>query len=190
MKEIRVSNRYAKSILALSIERDELENVRQDMALVGQVLKENNDLMLALKSPIIKSDTKKNVLHKIFADQVGEMLINFMDILVRKGREHLLFDISNEFLRQYKALKNISTVHVTTAIASDDAQRAEIMSFIERTKTSFGITGTIEINEKVNPEIMGGFIIQAGDLQIDHSVRRKFDDLRSEFSKNPYISQL
>jgi len=190
MKEIRVSNRYAKSILSLGIERNELENIRQDLALVGDVINENRELAVALKSPIIKSDTKNNILKSVFAGKVGETVMLFMDILVRKGREHLLFDICKEFLRQYKALKNISTVHVTTAIASDEAQRAEILSFIERAKSSFGITGTIEIDEKVNPELVGGFIIQAGDLQIDHSVRRKFDDLRSEFSKNPYISQL
>lgn len=190
MKELRVSHRYAKSILSMAIERNELENVRQDMALVGQVLNENGDLMLALKSPIIKSDTKNNVLNSIFAGKVGEMAMSFMAILVRKGREHLLFDISKEFEHQYKTLKNITTIQVVTAIPVDEELRSEINAFIKRHSADLGITGETDIKEIVRPEIMGGFIIQAGDLQIDHSVRRKFDDLKSEFSKNPYIAQI
>lgn len=190
MKETRVSNRYAKSILTLGIERNELENILQDLDLVGNTINENRELASALNSPIIKGDTKNNILKSIFAGKVGETVMTFMDILVRKGREHLLFDICKEFTRQYKELKNITTVHVTTAVESDDSLRGEIREFIERAKSSLGISGTIEIKEKVRPEIVGGFIIQAGDLQIDHSVRRKFDDLRSEFSKNPYIPQI
>lgn len=190
MKEIRVSHRYASSILNLGIERNELENVRQDMELIQATMSENRELALALKSPIIKPDTKAKILKSIFSEKVGEMVLTFLDILVKKGREYLLFDICKAFNRQYKQLKNITTVVVTTAVPAGDEMRKSIGDFIEKAKSNLSITGEIEINEVVNPEIIGGFIIQAGDLQLDHSVKRKFDDLRIEFSKNPYIAEL
>lgn len=190
MKEIRVSHRYASSILNLAIERNELENIRQDMELIKETMNENRELALALQSPIIKPDTKANILKGIFAGKVGEMVMTFLDILVKKGREYLLFDICKAFTLQYKELKNITTVAVTTAVPADEEMRKAITDFIQQAKSNLSITGEIEIKEVVNPELIGGFIIQAGDLQLDHSVKRKFDDLRIEFSKNPYIAEL
>lgn len=190
MKEIRVSNRYAASILSLGIERNELEIIRQDFELLRQTISENHELALALKSPIIKPDTKRNILASIFGDKVGVVMKTFLNLLVSKERADMLFDISKAFLIQYQALKNETTVMVSTAIAADESLRHEINKFIEQSKKQLGITGTIEIQEKVNPDLIGGFIIQAGDLQIDHSVKRKLDDLRIEFSKNPYISEI
>lgn len=190
MKEIRVSNRYAQSLLNLGVERNELENIQQDMDVIQGTLNDNRDLVLALKSPIIKSDTKSSILKSIFAGEVGETVMTFLNIMIQKGREDILFDVCKAFNRQYKALKNITTVTVTTAIAADEELQKIIRSFIDDNREKLEITGEIEINEIVNPDIMGGFIVQAGDLQIDQSVKKNFDDLRSEFSKNPYISEL
>lgn len=190
MKQLRVSNRYAKSILTLAMDRNELEKVRQDMQLIGDTIGDSRDLSNALKSPIIKSDAKLKVLDTLFGDKVNEMVMGFVRILVRKGREHLLHEICEEFEKQYKTLKNITSVVVTTAIPVDDQLRVHIESFIGGLKQSLGITGHIDLREEVRPEIIGGFIVRAGDLQIDHSVSRKFDDLRIAFSKNLYISEL
>lgn len=190
MKEIRASHRYASSLLSLGVERNELEKIQHDMELIRETLAENRELMLALKSPIIKSDTKGKILNNIFSGEVGEIVVKFLDIMLRKGREGILYDVCTAFRRQYRALKNITTVTVTTAIPADDALRSTIGKFIEDSKKQLGITGEIEISEVVNPDIIGGFIIQAGDLQIDQSVKKNFDDLRTEFSKNPYISEL
>ncbi len=190
MKQPRVSNRYAKSVLALAAERNELAAVREDLLLVGNSIRQSRELSNALSSPIIKSDAKMRALRSIFAGKVGELTSQFMEILVRKGRESLLQEVCEAFEAQYKALKNITTVEVTTAIVPGDQLRVHIESFVGRMKSALGITGEIDLIEKVKPTIMGGFIVQAGDLQIDQSVSRQFDDLRIEFSKNPYISEL
>lgn len=190
MKEIRVSNRYANSVLSLAIERNELETVREDFELLKKTISENHELAVALKSPIIKPGTKGNILKEIFQDKVSELMMTFLNLLVTKGRENMLFDVSKAFLNQYRVLKNVTTVMVSTAIDPDEALRHDISKFIEQSRKQLGITGTIEIEEKVNPDLIGGFIIQAGDLQLDHSVKRKLDDLRSEFSNSAYISEL
>lgn len=190
MKKPRVSNRYAKSILTLAAERNELSAVREDLLLVGNSIAQSRELSNALSSPIIKSDAKLRVLRSIFAGKVGELTNQFMEILVRKGREALLQDVCEAFEAQYKQLKNITSVIVTTAMPPDEQLQVHIESFVGRMKTVFGITGQIDLIQEVKPSIMGGFVIQAGDLQIDQSVSRQFDDLRIEFSKNPYISEL
>lgn len=190
MKEIRVSNRYAASLLNLGIERNELESIRQDMELVAQTLNENRDLVLMLKSPIIKPDIKSNILKSIFAGKVGQTAMAFLEIVVRKGRERALYDIANAVSRQYRTLKNITTVSVTTAIPADEEMTKTIRGFIDKHIQKLNISGQIEMEEVVDPEIVGGFIIRAGDLQIDQSIKRKFDDLRLEFSKNPYIAKI
>lgn len=190
MKEIRVSNRYASSLLNLGIERNELENIRQDMELVRHTLDENRELVLMLKSPIIKPDTKSNILKSVFAGKVGQTVMAFLEIVVRKGREQVLYDITKSLEEQYRTLKNVTTVSVTTAIPADEEMRSTIRSFIDENIQKLKISGQIEMEELVNPDILGGFIIRAGDLQIDQSVKRKFDDLRLEFSKNPYLAEI
>ena len=183
MSVIRIASRYAKSLIDLAVEQDNLERIREDIGTFQEAVK-NRDLYLLLKSPIINAGKKQQVLDAIFGDRLDKTTNAFFRIILNKGRESVLPEIANAFVDQYKAIKHISTVKLTTATKlSDDT--------IERIKaqltSSAATDSNIDLVTETNPDILGGFVIEFDDKLYDASVSHKLDQLRKEFSNNQYV---
>ncbi|MEO0787542.1 MAG: ATP synthase F1 subunit delta [Bacteroidota bacterium] len=187
MKNLRVAGRYAKSLIDLAIERNQLEEVNKDMETLRELVKVR-DFALLLKSPVVPPSKKKSILDTVLEGRVGEMMMGFVRILVNKGREKDLIDISDAFSDQYRAIKNISAVKVTSAKPVDTT----ILQQIERQLVAAGKTESqIEFTTKVDPELIGGFIIEFDGKVYDASVAHKLNQLRKDFDQpNVYISQI
>lgn len=182
MSDIRVAARYAKSLIDLANERGVLDEIKSDMVLFVKVVEENPSFQLLLKNPIINHAKKLAVLKGIFQGKVDQMTFSFFEIITRKNREALLLDVAKQFIVQFNALKGISMATVTTAIPLDADLRARIKAIVlEKTGNQS------EIKEKVDPSIIGGYILQIGDRRIDDSVRSRLNSLKMKFSDNPYI---
>ena len=186
MKETRVASRYAKSLIGLAIEKGQLDAVHADMSLVESICADNRDLSLLLQSPIIKADKKHAILNQIFSGKLGEITTNFLDIIVRKRREVLIPDIASAFLLQYKIHKGITTAELTSAVKLDDELKERILKLV----ASETVGKQIDLVEKIDPSIIGGFMVRIGDKQIDASIARNISDLKKQFSENHYISEL
>lgn len=185
MKGTRVSYRYAKSLMSLSIEKGLLEEVYKDMLHLRDAINSSRDLEMLLKSPIVKGDKKQSILDTIFSGSFNEITANFIQIIVRKGREQYLGIIANAFTDQYKEHKNITTAEVITAIPLDDAMRNKVLDVIKSRKS---VTGDVELVEKVDKDIIGGVLIRVGDQQNDATIARRLSDLKQEFHHNPYVA--
>lgn len=184
MKGIKVASRYAKSILDLSIERNELEKVYADMKLIHTVCAENKELVLMLKSPVVKPDKKEKVLDEVFGKNVSVVTKEFINILVRKRREYALNEVAESFVEQYKTKKKILTAVITTAFGLDEDLRTRVLQIIKDSTKS-----DVVLEEKVDKGIIGGFIIRVGDKQDDTSIRTKIMKLNRVFNENPYIKE-
>lgn len=187
MSNHRVAYAYAKSLMELAIERGQLEEVYQDFLHLAKLAKSNRDLELALKNPIISSDKKLKVLKALFATRgATDTTLSFFEIISRKNRESVLTDIAREIQAQYNLHKNIQVAEVTTASKITDDQRAEFA------KVVIEITGfkTVQLVEKINTELIGGFILRVNDLQLDESLSSKLRILKTQFSQNQYESKL
>ena len=186
MSITRISSRYAKSLIDLAVERNELENVFQDM-LLFQKMVANRDLYLLLKSPIINAAKKHSIFKALFEGKISATTRAFLDIIVTKGREMYLPEITQEFISQYKQLKKISTVHLTTAFEMTDSQLEEVK---KKLLASAVTAESIEFITKVDPSIIGGFIAKIGDNLYDASVKHKLALLKKEFLENDYIKAI
>ena len=184
MKETRVTSRYAKSLLLLAVERGEMETVFADMKVVATTCEGSRDLTVLLKSPLVKTDKKMTILKMIFEGQLSELSNNFINILTRKKRESLLEGVAESFMDQYRTYSNITSVAVTSAAELSEAQKQKVIALLPKGV----ITEKIEITETIDPSLIGGFIVRVGDVQIDHSVARKLNDLRGEFDDNLYVA--
>jgi len=184
MQGTKVASRYAKSLLGLALETGVLEKVYADMKLISTTCKANPELSLMLRSPIIKSDKKEVILKEIFAGKVDKLTMSFIDIITRKRREMYLEVIAAAFIEQYKANKKILTAIVTTAAGLDDELRAKVLAAVKNSLNS-----EVELHEKVNADLIGGFIIRVGDRQDDTSIRTKLLKLNTVFKENPYIKE-
>ncbi|MCB0640257.1 MAG: ATP synthase F1 subunit delta [Phaeodactylibacter sp.] len=186
MSVTRIASRYAKSLIDLAQEQKKLERVKEDVDAFVQLIKVR-DFYLFIKSPIVSADKKKNVFHKLFDGKFDVMTTAFLDILVRKGREAYLPEIAKEFMVQYKIIKHISTVKLTTAVPVG----AELVELIRKRLEDSAITDEhVEIMTEVDPDIKGGYKLEIDDKLIDASLSYKVERLRSEFEKNLYVSQI
>lgn len=180
----KAARRYAKALLDFALEQKEADAVSADMALIASTCKSSKDLVVLLKSPVVKADQKRTVLNKVFAGEVGTITMKFMDIMTKNNREDILPEIANVFELIYREHKGIVTAEITTAVPLSEEGRKKALEFITN------IYKKVELTEKVDESLIGGFIIRVGDKQYDESVLRKLNALKREFSKNPYIAEL
>ncbi|MEM6397647.1 MAG: ATP synthase F1 subunit delta [Bacteroidota bacterium] len=187
MKNLRVAGRYAKSLVDLALERNQLEEVSKDMETLAELARVR-DFALLLKSPVVPPTKKRSILETILKDRVGEMTMGFVRILVNKGRESDLIDIAGAFRDQYREINHISAVKVTSATPIDAATLQQIKKqLIAAGKTE----SQIEFSTHIDPELIGGFIIEFDGKVYDASVAHKLSELRKEFDQpNVYISQI
>ena len=181
-----VAYRYARSLMELAHERGELAAAHEDMALIGNTCTASRDLVVLLNSPVVKADKKEKVLDQLFAGKVGAITNSFIGILVRKGREALLPQVAAAFTVLYKQHKGIVTAEVISAVPLTDDARKRVQELAAARYPG----KSIQLLEKVDPSLIGGVTIRIGDEQYDGSVSRKLNDLRREFSKNPYIPEI
>jgi F-type H+-transporting ATPase subunit delta len=177
MSNYSIASRYNKSLIDLAIELDILEDVHKDMLLVDKVIRENREFVMLLKSPVIGHQKKSAVLREIFGGKVSNLTISLFEILARKNREGILPELAHLFHEQYNQQKGITEATVITQYPIDDNERD---TFADTVKLKTGAK-TVVLNEAINPEIIGGFILKIGDKQIDHSLRRKLNELKIKF---------
>ena len=183
MRESLAGSRYAKSLIALSIEKNELDAIYSDMVLISETIEQSKGLDTLLKSPVVKTDKKQGVLTAIFGKNTTELTKQFLVLISSRNREALIGDIASAFVGQYKVIKKIIVTELTSAVKLDAAQKEKILQLLNTQDGS-----SIEVIEKINPDIIGGFIVRVDDKQIDASISRKLNDLRQDFSKNQYIA--
>ncbi|MBS1488018.1 MAG: ATP synthase F1 subunit delta [Bacteroidetes bacterium] len=186
MADSRVAARYVKSLLGLAIEQNVLEQVHTDMQLLDNLCRTNRDLLMMLRSPIIKHDKKRQILEILFKGKVSTLTTSIIDILTRKNREPLLPAIAAEFGNAYNEYKGIQKAVVTTTVAVDENLRKEIEAIVKKLSNKKQVT----LETKVDKELIGGFILNVGDRQIDASIKNKLKSLQVRFNENPYAKQL
>lgn len=184
MIETKVSRRYAKSLLDLAKERGELETLNKDMKLLAHVCEISHDLRVLLHSPIINGDKKLSILKRVFAGKVSELSMSFFDIITRKGREGNLDGIALEFIRLYKEHMGIQTAIVTSAIGLDEQLRNNVYRLIKESLKS-----EIELIEKVDKSLIGGFVLRVGDKQYDASISKELRQMRQELIDTSYVKK-
>ena len=185
MSGIRIASRYAKSLLDLCIEKGQLDAAQADMVMLKGIMDESRDLRLMLSSPVVKADKKVDILQKLFDGQLNAITMAFITLLTRKGREGYLPEIVTSFLNQLRKQQGITVAEVTSAVALDAGSRAKML---ESAAKMAG--GKVELVEKVDETLIGGFILKVGDKQIDSAIANRIKALKREFAENPYIAEI
>lgn len=185
MEGTRVATRYAKSFLDLALEQGSLEKAYADMKFIAEVCRTNHDFVIFLKSPIVNTDKKQAVLKAVFSGKLDKITDTYLHLIAAKKREMFLPEIAEEFLNQYNAKKQILKAVVTTANGIDDATRKQVLNLVKGTGQN-----DVILEEKINKDIIGGFIIRVGDKQIDASIARKLNNLRRSFKENPFVKEV
>jgi len=186
MPNPRLASRYSKSIMDLALEKGELERVFADMQWLQQVIKESRDFANLLRSPIVKADKKEKIVDAIIGTTVTNITSLFIRLLIAKGRENNLPEIITSFVSQYKQHKNIYPVKLTTATPISESLQKAVIDQIKKTSDM----QNIELNAVVNEDLIGGFVLEAGDKFIDASVAYDLRQIARQFENNDFVYKL
>jgi F-type H+-transporting ATPase subunit delta len=168
---------YATALFEAAKGRGKLDAIRDQLGQFVGVLEENREVRLFFFSPYFSSAEKVDGLKKSVSDVEPELL-NFLELLLEKGRMPVIFRIR----RQYDALwakenKRLG-VTLTSAVELDPEIAKRIGSQIEEQ------TGNkVELESRVDPDILGGLVLQVGNMVLDTSIRNRLEKLRKSVAR-------
>lgn len=186
MQNPRLAGRYAKSLVDLAQEKNQLEAVYADMKYLQEVCKQSKEFTNLLRSPVINSDIKEKIVSAVIGKNIGGLSAGFIQLLVKKGRENILPEIALSVTELYNEIKGIHIVKLTTATEASDELKASVIKKI-KADTPFQ---QIELETEVNESLIGGFQLEYNGNLIDASIARDLRDIQKQFQTNIYVPNI
>lgn len=180
-----LSKRYAQALFELALENDILDKVEKDIRLVDSALQSSRELRIIMANVVLDNYKKVSILKRLFEDKVEILTLKFLLLVTKKNREEYIAPICKAFLTIFKDYKNIMPVILTTAYDTDTKTRDAILNKLKDVTQK-----ELEVTEKVDETLIGGFKLDFMDYQYDDSVKVQLKRLGKEFSDNLYISKL
>ncbi|NAS31665.1 ATP synthase F1 subunit delta [Flavobacteriaceae bacterium R38] len=178
MAEVRAAIRYAKAIIGLAEDQKATDAVNDDMKTIVKTLAENSELRSLLVNPVIKSEIKRASLKAIFS-KVQNVTEGAIDVLIQNKRIDTLGAVAEKYIFLYDQLRGKEVAVVTTAVPLSGALEKKVLAKVKE------LTGNdVQIENKVDKDIIGGFILRLGDLQYNASIANKLSNLKRDFINN------
>lgn len=173
MSNYAVTTRYATALLEFSEENNTFEKVAVDMEFVFNTFKSSRELKLFMANPIISQNKKSQILQEIFEKHISKGALEFLEFMIKKDRDEIVFDTLKRFLELKNAKMNIVNVTVISALELIDTQKNHLVKQLsDFTKKK------VKVTYKVDKKILGGFTAKIGDTVLDASVLHQLDLLR------------
>lgn len=177
MRNTKVAARYAKALLELALEQKNLDSVVGDMEVFSATVQSSKDFELLLSSPVVKADKKIEIFQKAF-EAFEKTTHEFLTLITNSKREAILGDIALAFQDLVKEHRGIVPVTITSAVALDAGTKDAIIA-----KVQASVEGTLEVEEKVDESLIGGFVVRMGDYRIDASVASQLNNLKQRLTR-------
>jgi F-type H+-transporting ATPase subunit delta len=161
-----IATPYAEALLQVAESRKETDTVAEQARGLLAIWNDSSELRAAMGSPVLEPEAKKAALAKLFADQLTPSVQNLLKLLADRQRIAVLDVVLIRFLELYRELKGITLAQVTSATALSDEQQQQLNAKVR------AIAGTqdVEFDLKVDPSLIGGFVVSMGSRVIDASL--------------------
>jgi len=173
----KIATRYAKSLLEIAIEQNKVDAILADMNFLLATNNDSRDFEMLVASPIISGAKKLEIFNKIFT-HFDELTMKFISLVSDNSREAYLAQIAESFSVQVKEYKGIVPIELVSARPLDADTKAKIIAKIKAVTE-----GELEIDEKIDETLIGGFVVRMGDMQIDASVSNQFNKLKQRLAQ-------
>lgn len=172
--EITLAYRYARALLAVTLEDRSFEKVQKDLYGVADAYDGSVELRGFLGSPSFGRDEKKRALRKLFEGRVQDVTLRFLDVLVEKGRLGLIRPMAEAFDLLNDEADDVAKATVRTFLPLSDAQREALLEKLGRLTRR----GRVYLEEELDPSLLGGVVVKVGDTVLDGSVQGRLRRLR------------
>ena len=168
---------YAHALFEVASENDVIDDVREQLGQFADELDTNQDLQVFLFSPYFSSQEKKDGIRKI-VDGADERFLNFLELLAERHRMPAIFRIRRAYDALWREENKLLPVTVTSAIELDEGLVEGLGKRIEEQ------TGKkVELTSKVDSDVLGGLVLQVGNMVLDASIRNRLEQLRKQVAK-------
>jgi F-type H+-transporting ATPase subunit delta len=172
-----VARVYARSLFEVARDHDVLDRVHDELAQVADELEQSKDLRLFFFSPWFSTEEKRAGIRRII-DGADERTVRFLELLAERHRLPFVARIRRAFDELWREERRLLSVSVTSAVELDPGLVAEIGRRIEEQ------TGrSVELESRVDPDVLGGLVLQVGDRVLDASLRNRLERLRKQVAK-------
>ncbi len=167
--------RYAKALFQLAVEEGRIEEVRRDLSELSTLLEEHRLLRALYHSPATDRALRAGLLDELFRGRTSEAVINLLKLLAEKNRQALWPAIVREFDRLYRRSRNEREATVTAAVPLSDENAAQLKRLLEDR-----LKAHVLLEVRVEPQILGGLIIESEGQRLDLSLKRRLNELRKQ----------
>jgi F-type H+-transporting ATPase subunit delta len=179
MNESKISVRYAKALFELGKEQQLIDTVIKDIQLVDELCKTSSDFWLMLESPVVKTSHKRSSIKLIFGDKINEISLKFLDLVVQNRREGYWKNISRNFLALCRKDQGIVSAKLTLAKSIDELSKKNLNDLLAKS-----FNAKIEMEEVLDEDIIGGFVLRIEDQQLNASVSYQLNQIKRELLSN------
>ncbi len=173
-----VAGVYAAAMFDVARSRNQIAEVRDELDQLVALAADDPALTTILRSEAIDDDRRLEMLEKLFRGRITDTLLNTLLVANRKGRTGILWALAAEFARLQRVAANEVIVNVTSAAPLDDLQRTEVTALAAQLSG-----GRPLIDWRVEPALLGGLIVQIGDLRYDNSLRRHLEEVSDRLAE-------
>lgn len=172
-----IASRYALALLEEAVSQGVEDVVEKDLLTMKSITDSSKELRMLFRSPIIEWWRKKNIAKEVFENQVSTLTMNFLMLVIQKGREKF----AREMVVEYRALldqrRNILRVSVDSAVAMDAAVQKSLTDGLSKK-----LSKTVEAEFETHAELISGLRVTIGDTVYDGSLRTQLDELRERLA--------
>ena len=165
---------YARSLFEVAKEQDKLDLVREQLGAFTGALDETRELQVFFFSPYFSTQEKEDGLERAVTD-TDPVIVNFLELLIEKHRMPVLFRIRANYEALWEEENKLLPVQITSAVQLDEAIVRQLGDRISQQTDR-----KVELSAQVNPDILGGIVVQVGNSVLDASVRNRLEQLRKQ----------
>ena len=173
-----ISVRYARALLKSATDAKIEEAVYTEMQQLARSYVEVPQLRFTIDNPMLSKEKKETLLLTAVGKKPSALTKTFIQLVLKEDRENVMQFIANSYVTLYRQQKNIIRGRLITAAQVTPATEQKMRQMVE-SKTN----GTVEFETEVNPDIIGGFILEYDTYRMDASVKSKLNSILTQLKK-------
>ena len=175
MNESKISVRYAKALFILSKEKNMLEQIKEDMKNLLKLITGVAEFRVLMNNPILKPSQKMDILNSILKNHVQSLTQSFIELVVQNNRLHYLDSMARIYLDLFNRDLEIDPATLVTSVPIDEGLRHTLLRIVEKK-----LNIKMELEEKTDTSLIGGFILKIGNQQINASILNQLEKIKKE----------
>lgn len=178
-KNTIIADRYADALVEIAKDgKLTFEKISSDLNLIKEILNQSKDLNEFLINPTISIEDKKEIIDKVFSNEVDALTINFIKVLIDKERFSTFNEVLDSYNKSLDNINNICRVQVTSAVEMSKEAKDRLKQKLEEK-----VRKNVILDLDINTDIMAGLVIKIGDNVIDMSLKHKLEDLSKSITR-------